>query len=1230
MSLLFTSASSNIQGSSSGSSSSSLLLNGIENDIRELIKIISSNRKLSVIRDSSERVLLRLSRDNLAQAILNAPSYNLNQQRYLHQKNHQQIENSHANDNSSATKSSQDEESNNQLSSVIAEILIPYLLACNNRSANSKILIHSIGSIQRILGANSLGPALRENEREGIMKALSAIQSRCDEDSTLDFKVIQTIPLILSSPHPITESLMKQSLEICFLYSVPRTVTSSNKSVADNSNLSPNSSTASEGYGPSLLSKAESLIKKNWSSFTNGSSPAPSEPVFDIEVAHTSAATLNQSISLLFSRVDRDFSQYLANNNNPESKSKSNFSTIEYATACSTLREICKACDIVNTHSQIRARRFSSGSKTTSNDVPVESSSSVVSTMSIESSSTTNSQDQNAVLNQQSNNSNHNWFAPGMVELPLGLEIIEMILSTNRHLFLHSELQSTAGDIVKTNVCNLIVDILDGKVRIVFTWPTVVRLMRTIIVLICDMKSLVSSVTVMPLQHIGWTNTSPLNPAPFTTYVMESLLKTMETANTSSTVVVTPLWHRALILETLHSLCMTPGFLRSIFDENPKESNDSLAISLYQKLVQVLTQFITKTMATNEAGAISVDLAAKKIHSYSKSTHIRGLDMLAEVEPPISITIASVILTATECLVSIADILAASQADNSHMFHPGESSEPYSKNMDKKYEPNAEKKGSVIPSSPSVIFQIGPLRKPSRLLSVGRMSPSYSHEGDMDEENMLENNNSRGFDSPMNEDLEVRSKINVAMLNVSWKPILTTFSLLLQTSNEESMIQFLLRAYMSLTTTCGVLGLNGPRDEFLSSLCSFALPPHGISPFSTVHNHPHSAPSGPQNSNYLLTPKNLQILKALFNIAHGLGSILGTSWYIILETFEQLDYIVFMNSQKRNLKHNITGIEGGMSSSNSSASLSSFSILSSNNIFRTSEELSDEIISSELNNSAKFQVASMTDDDERVVVDLLRSLFESTRYLTDAAVKNVVIALSQLCFTTLAHMSTRGSLNTNSGLAISSSSKQNLSTKLAAVVENSPRHSEPSVMNETMSEPSVNASFDDYQNYGDEEDDEIDLELIEASMNSQHPQSNNAITSESIKKALKVSANWTKQSLPKISQFKKKTQTTLDSLNTSNKSDKNQYKTLDNSFNSTNYGGTKRRSLIQNVYSSVDDRDSFAHRLTYRTPPFALEKLVETTMKNLFRLNEIWDVTSQALISVASVGDSKIRMYVCN
>ena len=36
-----------------------------------------------------------------------------------------------------------------------------------------------------------------------------------------------------------------------------------------------------------------------------------------------------------------------------------------------------------------------------------------------------------------------------------------------------------------------------------------------------------------------------------------------------------------------------------------------------------------------------------------------------------------------------------------------------------------------------------------------------------------------------------------------------------------------------------------------------------------------------------MSPKNMQVMKCLFNIAYCLGSLLGSSWYLLLKNFQQ-------------------------------------------------------------------------------------------------------------------------------------------------------------------------------------------------------------------------------------------------------------------------------------------------------------------------------------------------------
>jgi len=44
-----------------------------------------------------------------------------------------------------------------------------------------------------------------------------------------------------------------------------------------------------------------------------------------------------------------------------------------------------------------------------------------------------------------------------------------------------------------------------------------------------------------------------------------------------------------------------------------------------------------------------------------------------------------------------------------------------------------------------------------------------------------------------------------------------------------------------------------------------------------------------QRDSITLTPKNVQALRTLFNIAHQLHNVLGPSWVLVLETLSALD-----------------------------------------------------------------------------------------------------------------------------------------------------------------------------------------------------------------------------------------------------------------------------------------------------------------------------------------------------
>eukprot|EP00742_Colponemidia_sp_Colp-10_P001901 GILJ01002032.1.p1 GENE.GILJ01002032.1~~GILJ01002032.1.p1 ORF type:complete len:787 (-),score=109.28 GILJ01002032.1:1044-3107(-) len=199
--------------------------------------------------------------------------------------------------------------------------------------------------------------------------------------------------------------------------------------------------------------------------------------------------------------------------------------------------------------------------------------------------------------------------------------------------------------------------------------------------------------------------------------------------------------------------------------------------------------------------------------------------------------------------------------------------------------------------------------------------------------------------TPLTDEQTVVQKMAVC----SWAPILESLQMLVHKCEEETLIQYLLNAYQNFANACGSLALPGPRDAFLSSLCKLCLP-------HTKHNEDPTFAS--------LTPKNIQACKVLLNIAHCLGGILDTrAWHLVLDTLDHLDRII--HDSRVNQATNAAIPVPPTSSS----------------------------ISAELN----------------ILANLLARLFESTRFLNDPALLDMLRALGNLTLQFLEQVATGSS-----------------------------------------------------------------------------------------------------------------------------------------------------------------------------------------------------------------------------
>ncbi|CAI9769498.1 unnamed protein product [Fraxinus pennsylvanica] len=135
----------------------------------------------------------------------------------------------------------------------------------------------------------------------------------------------------------------------------------------------------------------------------------------------------------------------------------------------------------------------------------------------------------------------------------------------------------------------------------------------------------------------------------------------------------------------------------------------------------------------------------------------------------------------------------------------------------------------------------------------------------------------------------------VAMVDSMWLIILDALSMILAKSQGEAIILEILKGYQAFTQACGVLCAVEPLNSFLASLCKFTINMPSEVEKKSVILSPGSKRTDQlveQRESIVLTPKNVQALRTLFNITHRLHNVLGPSWVLVLETLAALDQAI--------------------------------------------------------------------------------------------------------------------------------------------------------------------------------------------------------------------------------------------------------------------------------------------------------------------------------------------------
>jgi hypothetical protein len=199
-------------------------------------------------------------------------------------------------------------------------------------------------------------------------------------------------------------------------------------------------------------------------------------------------------------------------------------------------------------------------------------------------------------------------------------------------------------------------------------------------------------------------------------------------------------------------------------------------------------------------------------------------------------------------------------------------------------------------------------------------SGSHKLNGSMSASTTDENQQGKDTTSPQKDDPDVTENIVLVtdMATVAWPGLLAAMSFYLSANLDEDLFQAVMRSYQNFTNVCGALKLTVPRDAFLTNLCRNAVPT--IPMISTSRSEANIAGSSSSLStlasgalsyselsaqqqqmlaNIALSEKNLYCLRVLLNVAMFLGNMLDQSWYLVLETLQQADFLLFSRPSQK-------------------------------------------------------------------------------------------------------------------------------------------------------------------------------------------------------------------------------------------------------------------------------------------------------------------------------------------
>ena len=237
-----------------------------------------------------------------------------------------------------------------------------------------------------------------------------------------------------------------------------------------------------------------------------------------------------------------------------------------------------------------------------------------------------------------------------------------------------------------------------------------------------------------------------------------------------------------------------------------------------------------------------------------------------------------------------------------------------------------------------------------------------------------------------------------SIISQAWPALLAALSFIISTNLSDELFVEVLASYQAMANVSGMLGLTTPRDAFFNSLSKFAVPSRLISSLDSYVEPPQTPRSataalseglglgGPAQPPGL-SERNMACLKVLVGCALFFAGSLGDSWYAVLETLQNADFVLVMMSK--------FGSGGGQSSKRGGGS----GVPGGGGV-PPNRSVSGSGSQSHSGNPSSSAVPPkhplLTDLDVETTQMAIQRLFDSSKNLEDSAFRDFVNALCKL------------------------------------------------------------------------------------------------------------------------------------------------------------------------------------------------------------------------------------------